>query len=108
MYRRKYLFLIRTSAHSKSAHQYPHFKYIEPHVKPPPKAAKIRLSPFLNLLSHSHKHSGMVPLVVLPYRSMFTITLSALTPVRFAVASMMRLLAWCGTSQAISSEFRLL
>jgi hypothetical protein len=46
--------------------QYAHFKYIEPHVNPPPNAANIKLSPFLNLLSHSHKHNGIVPFVVLP------------------------------------------
>ena len=42
--------------------------------------------------------AGMVPAVVLPYRSMFIITLSSEMPTRLAVASMILLLAWCGTS----------
>ena len=50
----------------------------------------------------------MVALVVLPYLWMVTITFSIGRPMRSAVDSMMRLLAWCGTSQSIMSARRLL
>ena len=49
---------------------------------------------------------GIEPADVLPYRSMFTTTLSIGTPSRCAAASMMRRLAWCGTNTSTSSGGR--
>ena len=50
----------------------------------------------------------MVALVVLPYLWIVIITLSIDSPIRSAVDSMMRLLAWCGTSQSMRSPLKLL
>ena len=57
---------------------------------PAPNAVKIRLSPFLNLFSKSQRQSGSVPALVLPYRSMFTMTFSGGIPNRCVTAAIMR------------------
>ena len=49
---------------------------MEPQVKPPPNAASIKLSPFLNNFSKSQKQSGIEPAVVFPYFSIFNSTFS--------------------------------
>jgi hypothetical protein len=45
---------------------YAHLRYIEPQVNPPPKAARIRMSPFLSFFSYSQIQSGIVAAVVFP------------------------------------------
>src|SRR5262245_60957494 len=78
----------------------------EPHVRPPPKAVRRRLSPGFGIASFSMSTSvmGMVAAEVLPYLWMVLPTRSQGILNRFAVASMIRILAWWGTSQEIASS----
>lgn len=61
-----------------------------PQANPAPNAVRIRLSPFLSLSSKSQRQSGRVPALVLPYRSILTMTFSAGTSKRCVTAVIMR------------------
>src|ERR1700753_82896 len=76
-----------------------------PVVYPAPTAANNTKSPFFNLFSAiaSRIPSGIVPAVVFPYRSIFTITLESSTPKRSCIARIILKFAWCGTTSARSS-----
>ena len=73
-------------------------------MKPAPDAyAAARFCPALMRPSRTamSSASGIEAAEVLPWSATVTITLSMPKPSFFAVASMMRMLAWCGTSQSI-------
>src|SRR5262245_10206110 len=78
---------------------------VAPQVKPPPMASSITRSPRLMRRSctASASASGIEAAEVLPWRSSVSTTCSGLSPSFLATPSMMRLLAWCGTNQSMSS-----
>src|ERR1700694_651823 len=77
-------------------------------VKPAPKATNITIMPGLSLPVFTASSSAMAvdAAEVLPNRSTFTYTLSIGTPACFAVASMMRMFAWCGIRRSMSAAVR--
>ena len=74
-------------------------------MKPAPTAASINRSPFFSFFSSNAvaMARGIVPAVVLPKRSIFTITFSRGIFSRSAVAQMMRRFAWCEMKQSTSA-----
>ena len=75
----------------------------DPQVKPPPKASSSTRSPGLMRPSRTpvSSASGTEAAEVLPWSCTVTITRSIGRSSFFATAWMMRMLAWCGTSQLI-------
>src|SRR5689334_395036 len=87
------------------------FQYLSaaaPHVKPPPIASSTTMSPcwILPSLTALSKASGTDAADVLACSSTVTTTFSDGRPSFFAVASRIRALAWCGTTQSTSAEVR--
>src|SRR5436853_536281 len=78
---------------------------VAPQVKPPPIASSRMRSPFLMRPSATatDSASGIDAADVLPCLSTVMTTFSGAMPSFTADASMMRLLAWCGTNQSISA-----
>src|SRR5260221_703503 len=78
----------------------------EPQVKPPPTPCSSRRSPALIFPArrYSSSASGTEAAEVLPWWSTVTTSFSRGRPSLRAVASRMRMLAWCGISQSTSSS----
>src|SRR5207249_549162 len=75
------------------------------HVKPAPKAQNITFIPGCSRPHRTASSSAMATDAadVLPNRSTFTYTLSIGRPACLAVASMIRMFAWCGISKSMSA-----
>src|SRR4029078_1220624 len=87
------------------------FQYLRaaaPHVNPPPIASRTTRSPRLirPSLTAVSNASGTEAADVLACRSTVTTTFSGASPSFFAVASRIRALAWCGTTQSTSAGLR--
>src|SRR5690606_32728959 len=80
----------------------------EPQVKPAPNATIRMFAPgcIRPASSASSRAMGSVAELMLPYRSTLTNTFSIGMPAYRAVASMIRMFAWCGTRRSMSAPVR--
>eukprot|EP00404_Azadinium_spinosum_P035342 CAMPEP_0180643384 /NCGR_PEP_ID=MMETSP1037_2-20121125/47782_1 /TAXON_ID=632150 /ORGANISM="Azadinium spinosum, Strain 3D9" /LENGTH=128 /DNA_ID=CAMNT_0022666881 /DNA_START=64 /DNA_END=450 /DNA_ORIENTATION=+ len=83
----------------------PHWKTAAPQLSPAPKPAQATTSPGFTrpCSTASVNANGMLPAEVLPYSSRFAMSFPDGILSFCATDSMMRMLAWCSSSQSTSS-----